>query len=183
MIGRTVYFCKDFKFSFFESLLQKSNCSSKYENFIFVLNHIVWPIKWKGIFHRITIWNQKMTQYNSKEPALKIKGQIYFYFEDCSKSAWGMILFLLVTCSYTPILLKNAEKPTVIWLFTQNSFKSTVYFKSFWVILSYFESFWIILSYFKSFWVILRHFEQFLRLCTMSHFESFWFILCHFESL
>ena len=38
-----------------------------------------------------------------------------------------MILFLLVTCSYTPILLKNAEKPTVIWLFTQNCFKSTVH--------------------------------------------------------
>ena len=37
-----------------------------------------------------------------------------------------MILFLLVTCSYTPILLKNAEKPAVKWLFTQNCFKSTV---------------------------------------------------------
>ena len=37
-----------------------------------------------------------------------------------------MILFLLVTCSYTPILLKCAEKPTVIWFFTQNCFKSTV---------------------------------------------------------
>ena len=37
-----------------------------------------------------------------------------------------MILFLLVICYYTPILHKTAEKPTVIWLFTQNSFKNTV---------------------------------------------------------
>ena len=54
-----------------------------------------------------------MSQYNSLESALQI-GLIFFYFEDYSKSARGMILFLLVTCSYIPILLKNAEKPTVI---------------------------------------------------------------------
>ena len=70
LIGRTLYFCKEFKFSFFESPLQKSNGGSKYENFISVLNHIVWPIKWKEILHRITIWNQKMSQYNSQESAL-----------------------------------------------------------------------------------------------------------------
>ena len=83
------------------------------------------PIKWKGILHRITIWNQKLNQCNTKESALKM-GQIFLYFEDCSKSARWMFLFLLITYSYTPILHKNAEKPTVIWLFTQNSFKSTV---------------------------------------------------------
>ena len=55
----------------------------------------------------------KMSKYSSLESALKI-GLIFFYFEDYSKSARGMILFLLVTCSYIPILLKNAEKPTVI---------------------------------------------------------------------
>ena len=85
----------------------------------------MWPIKWKEILYRITIWNQKMSQYNSLESALQI-GLIFFYFEDYSKSARGMILFLLVTCSYIPILLKNAEKPTVIWLSTENFFKSTV---------------------------------------------------------
>ena len=39
--GRTLYFCKEFKFSFFESPIQKSNSGSKNENFISVLNHIV----------------------------------------------------------------------------------------------------------------------------------------------
>ena len=38
-----------------------------------------------------------------------------------------MILILLATYSYTPILLKNAEKPTIIWLSTENLFKSTVH--------------------------------------------------------
>ena len=71
------------------------------------------PIKRKEILYRITIWNQKMSQYNSLESALQI-GLIFFYFEDYSKNARGMILFLLVTRSYIPILLKNAEKPTVI---------------------------------------------------------------------
>ena len=83
--------------------------------------------KWKGILHRITIWNQKLNQCNTKESALKM-GQIFLYFEDCSKSARWMFLFLLITYSYTPILHKNAEKPTVIWLSTQNSFKSTVWY-------------------------------------------------------
>ena len=36
LIGHTLYFCKEFKFSFFESPLQKSNGGSKYENFISV---------------------------------------------------------------------------------------------------------------------------------------------------
>ena len=67
LIGRTLYFCKELKFSFFESPLQKSNGGSKNENFISVLNHIVWPIKWKGILHRLTIRGQKIDQYNSVE--------------------------------------------------------------------------------------------------------------------
>ena len=53
-------------------------------------------------------------------------GSNIFYFEDYSKRAWGMISFLLVIWSYTPILHKNAEKPTVMWFFTKNCFKSTV---------------------------------------------------------
>ena len=55
----------------------------------------------------------KMSKYSSLESALKI-GLIFFYFEDYSKSARGVVFFLLVTCSHTPTLLKNAEKPTVI---------------------------------------------------------------------
>ena len=51
---------------------------------------------------------------------------IFFYFEDNSKSARGMILFLLVTCYCTPLLHNTAEKPTVMRLFTQNCFKSTM---------------------------------------------------------
>ena len=70
LIGRTLYFCKEFKFSFFESPLQKSNSGSKYETFISLPNHIVWPIKWKEILLRITIWNQKMSQYISQESVL-----------------------------------------------------------------------------------------------------------------
>ena len=85
----------------------------------------MWPIKWKEILYRITIQNWKMSQYNSLESALKMD-LILFYFEDSSKSTRGIILFLLVTCSYIPMLLKSAEKPAVIWLFTQNCFKSTV---------------------------------------------------------
>ena len=74
---------------------------------------------------RVACTRLKMSQYNSLESASQI-GSIFFCFEDYSKSARGMILLLLVTYSYTPILLKNAEKPTVIWLFAQNCFKSTV---------------------------------------------------------
>jgi len=75
--------------------------------------------------HRLTIWNQKFNQHIPEESALKL-GLFFSDFEDYSKSAQGMILFLLVTYSHTPILPKNAEKPTVIRLFTQNCFKSTV---------------------------------------------------------
>ena len=73
-----------------------------------------------------------MSQYNSLESELQI-GLIFFYFEDYSKSARGMILFLLVTCSYIPILLKNAEKPTVIWLSTE------IFLKAQWPLLIFFS--------------------------------------------
>ena len=89
------------------------NGNSKNENFNSLQKYIVRPIKWKGVLQRLTIWNQILSQHPSVESALKI-GLIFFYFEDYSKSAWGMILFLLVTRSYTPILHEKAEKPTVI---------------------------------------------------------------------
>ena len=66
-----------------------------------------------------------MSQYNSVESALKMV-LIFFYFQDYSKSARGMISFLLDICFFTPILNKTAEKPTVMWIFTQNCFESTV---------------------------------------------------------
>ena len=118
LIGRTLYFCKELKFSLFESPLQKSNGGSKNVNFILKSNHIVWPIKWKGILHKLTIWSQKIGQYNSVESSLKM-GLIFFHFEDYWKSAQWMILFWPVTYYQTPTLHKNAEKPTVMWFFTQ----------------------------------------------------------------
>ena len=83
------------------------------------------PIKWKGILHRLTLWSQKLGQYNSVASSLKM-GLNFSHFEDYSKSARWMILFRLVTCYHTPTLHKNAEKPTVIWFFTQILIESTV---------------------------------------------------------
>ena len=127
------------KFSFFESPLQKSNGGSKNENFILKLNHIVWPIKWTGILHRLTIWSQKIGQYNSVESLLEM-GSICFHFEDYSKSAQWMILFWLVTCYHTPTLHNNAEKPTVIWFFTQILIESTV--RDRWDVFHQIAAFW-----------------------------------------
>ena len=118
-------FVKNPNFHFLSHHFQKSNSGSKNENFILKSNHIVWPIKWKGILHRLTIWSQKICQYNSVESSLKM-GPISFYFEDYSKSARWMILFWLVPCYHTPTLHKNAEKPTVIWFFTHIFITSTV---------------------------------------------------------
>ena len=125
MIGRTVYFCKELKFLFFWSPFQKCYGGSKNENFDSLQKYIVWPIKWKEILQGLIIRNQNMSQYNSVESALNM-ALIFFYFQDFSKSARGIILFLLHMCHHTPILHKTAEKPTVMWLFTQNCFKNTV---------------------------------------------------------
>ena len=51
---------------------------------------------------------------------------IFKNFQKFSKNAWRMILFLLHICHHTLILYKTAEKPIVMWLFTQNCIKSTV---------------------------------------------------------
>ena len=83
------------------------------------------PIKWKEILQGLTLWGQKITLHNWVESALKMR-LIFCYFENYSKSARGMILFLLVICYCTLILYKSAEKPTVIRLFTQSCFKSRV---------------------------------------------------------
>ena len=118
---------------FFLVTIQKSNGGSKNESFTQKLNHIVWPIKWKGILHRLTIWSQKICQYNSVESSMKM-GPIFFYFEDYSKSARWMILFWLFPCYHTPTLHKKAEKPPVILFFTQIFIKSTVWWEAFvWV--------------------------------------------------
>ena len=100
--------------------------TQKMEILIFLQKYGVRTIKGKGILHRLTIWSQKIDQYNSVESSLKM-GLNFFHFEDYSKSARWMILFRLVTCYHTPTLHKNAEKPTVIWFFTQILIESTVY--------------------------------------------------------
>ena len=71
------------------------------------------------------MWYQKNSRSNFIESALKMV-LIFFYFQDYSKSARGMISFLLDLCFFTPILHKTAEKPTVMWIFTQNCFESRV---------------------------------------------------------
>ena len=122
LIGHTIWFNIEMKFSFFKPPLLFCNSDSK--NFNSLQKYRVRPIKRKGILHRLIIWNRKMSQHTSVESALKM-GQIFFYFEDYSKSARGMILFSLVSCYCTPLQHKTAEKPTVMWLFAQNCFKST----------------------------------------------------------
>ena len=90
------------------------------------------PIKWKKILQGFTIWNQKMSHYNSVEPALKIV-LILSYFYDYSKSAREMILFLPDICYHTPILCKTAEKPTVMSIFTAYFFwKHSEGYERFW---------------------------------------------------
>ena len=103
---------------FFVTLTQNKNFNS-------LQKYRMRPIKWKGILHRLTIWNWKFSQHTPVESALK-KGMIFSDFENYSKNARGMILFLLGRSYCTLILYKSAEKPTVIWLFTQNCFKSRV---------------------------------------------------------
>ena len=83
----------------------------------------------KGILHRLTIWNQKFSQHIPEESVVKL-GLFFSDFEEYSKSAQLMIWFLLVTCSYTPVLLKNAEKSTVMWLFTQNCLEAQCLMKA-----------------------------------------------------
>ena len=125
LIGHTIWFYIEIRFSYFEPPLLFCNGDSKNENFNSLQKYRVRPIKWKGILHRLTIWSQKIGQYNSVESSLKM-GLIFFHFEDYSKSARWMISFWLVTCYHTPTLHNNAEKPTVIWFFTQILIESTV---------------------------------------------------------
>ena len=70
LIGHTIWFNTEIKFSFFEPPLLFCNGDSKNENLSSLQKYRVRPIKWKEILHRITIWNQKMSQYNSQESAL-----------------------------------------------------------------------------------------------------------------
>ena len=45
LIGRTLYFCKEFKFSIFESPSQKSNGGTRYENLISISNEMKFCIE------------------------------------------------------------------------------------------------------------------------------------------
>ena len=83
LIGHTIWFNTEIKFSFFEPPLLFCNGDSKNENLSSLQKYRVRPIKWKEILHRITIWNQKMSQYNSQESALPppflwVKNRFFF---------------------------------------------------------------------------------------------------------
>ena len=106
------------------------NGDSKNENFDVLQKYGVRPIKWKRILCRLTMWSQKIGQYNSVESSLKMD-LIFSHIEDYSKSARRMILFWLGTCYHTPKLYKNSEKPSDMWFFTQILFESTVHRYSF----------------------------------------------------
>ena len=67
LIGHTIWFNTEIKFSYFEPPLLFCNGDSKNENLNSLQKYRVRPIKWKGILPRLTIWNQKLSQYNSQE--------------------------------------------------------------------------------------------------------------------
>ena len=92
------YFIKK-KSSFFKPPLLFCDGDSKNENFNSLQKYGVRPIKWKGILRRLTIWSQKIGQYNSVESSLKMD-LIFFHHEDNSKSACWMISFWIVTWHY-----------------------------------------------------------------------------------
>ena len=65
LIGHTIWFNTGIKFSYFEPPLLF--CNSKNENLNSLQKYRVRPNKWKGILPRLTIWNQKLSPYNSQE--------------------------------------------------------------------------------------------------------------------
>ena len=113
LIGHTIWFYKEFRFSYFEPPLLFCNGDSKNENFNSLQKYRVRPIKWKGILPRLTKWNQKLSQHTPVESALKM-GLIFSDFENYSKSAPGKISLSMVLVLYTYELGKTAKKPTVM---------------------------------------------------------------------
>ena len=70
LIGYTIRFYTEIKSSYFEPPLLFCNGDSKNENLNSLQKYRVRPIKRKGILPRLTIKNQKFSQYNSQESVL-----------------------------------------------------------------------------------------------------------------
>ena len=70
LIGHTIWFYTEIKFSYFEPPLLFCNGDSKNDYSNSLQKYRVRPIKWKGILHRLTIWNQKLSRNNSQESVL-----------------------------------------------------------------------------------------------------------------
>ena len=126
LIGRTPYFCKELKFSFFESPLQKSNGGSKYENLISIKNHIVWPIKWKGISSGPIICYQKMSQNNLKNFLSKIKQKISNFLLFFQKSHWKSFSTWWVLFDIPMTYSKLQRKPRVMWFLSHTNPQTAV---------------------------------------------------------
>ena len=134
LIGRTIWFNTNIKFSYFEPLLLFCNGDSKTENLNSLQKYIVWPIKLKGILPRLTKGNQKLSQHTPVESALKI-GLFFSDFENYSKSASGKISLSFVLVLYTCEIGKTAKKPRVVltldWLSRKQAPNS--FFEEFWM--------------------------------------------------
>ena len=113
LIGYTIWFYTEIKSSYFEPPLLFCNGDSKNENLNSLQKCQVRPIKWKGILHRLTIWNQKLSKHTPVESALKI-GLIFSDFENYSKIPPQKISCLFVLVLYTYEHSKTTEKPTVL---------------------------------------------------------------------
>ena len=113
LIGHTIWFNTEIKFSHFQPPLLFCNGDSKNENLNSLQKYRVRPIKWKEILPRLTIWNQKLSQHTPVESALKM-GLIFSDLENYSKSAPGKISLSIVLVLYTYEIGKTSKKPRVM---------------------------------------------------------------------
>ena len=81
----------------------------------FFENHIVRPIKWKGISSGLIFCHQKMSQNNLKNFLCKIKLKIANFSFFFPNSALENTLHLMIFIWCTHNLLKTAKKPKVMW--------------------------------------------------------------------
>ena len=111
LIGHTIWFNTEIKFSYFEPPLLFCNGDSKNENLNSLQKYRVRPIKWKGILPRLTIWNQKLSQHTPVESALKM-GLIFLILRITQKALQERFpsrLFLYCTHMKLAKLHKNPE--------------------------------------------------------------------------
>ena len=110
LIGHTIWFYKEIRFSYFEPPLLFCNGDLKNENFNSLQKYRVRPIKWKGFLHRLTICIQKFSQHIPEESVLKL-GLFFSDFE-------GYMLL-------HPNTAQKCRETHSHMTFTQNCFKST----------------------------------------------------------